>query len=177
MQVKAGLLMMCLHHCLLIGDGNLILARSCMEVALTMYLGACAGDGSELTRDGQESIRVAGKLIENLEAQTQHNRKLVAAAAAAALDRDQLDELAAAASLRAFPGPPASATTDATAALQQQQGGTPALNGGALGAAGVSANLDDIDYECETDVEAYLTSTDDESVSSLISEEDVRGFC
>lgn len=140
-----------------------------------MYLVTCTGEGSELTRDGQESIRVAGKLIENLEAQTQHNRKLVAAAAAAALDRDQLDELAAAASLGDFPGPPASAATAATAASQQQQlGVTPAVNGGAPGPAGV---LDDIDYECETDVEAYLTSTDDESVSSLISEEDVRGFC
>ena len=33
-----------------------------------MYLVTCTGEGSELTRDGQESIRVAGKLIENLEA-------------------------------------------------------------------------------------------------------------
>ncbi|CAL8470410.1 g9952 [Coccomyxa elongata] len=151
---------------------NSFLARTLEDVRDTLAAIEKGGDGSELTRDGQESIRVAGKLIENLEAQTQHNRKLVAAAAAAALDRDQLDELAAAASLRAFPGPPASAATAATAASQQQQGGTPALNGGAPGVAGVSANLDDIDYECETDVEAYLTSTDDESVSSLISEED-----
>lgn len=137
-------------------------------------LSVCTGDGSELTRDSQESIRVAGKLIENLEAQTQHNRKLVAAAAAAALDRNQLDELAAAAQLRAAPAPPAGAT----AAPPQPRRGAPTAesraNGGDPTTGGASANLDDIDYECETDAEAYLTSTDDESVASLLSEDDVR---
>ncbi len=62
---------------------------------MTRLLGVRAGDGGELTMDSQESIRVAGKLIENLEAQTQHNRNLVAAAAVAA-HRDNLNQLAGA---------------------------------------------------------------------------------
>ncbi|KAK9916146.1 hypothetical protein WJX75_009305 [Coccomyxa subellipsoidea] len=151
---------------------NSFLARTLEDVRDTLAAIEKGGDGSELTRDSQESIRVAGKLIENLEAQTQHNRKLVAAAAAAAIDRDQLDELAAAAQLRAAPAPPAGAT----AAPPQPRRGAPTAearaNGGDPTTGGASANLDDIDYECETDAEAYLTSTDDESVASLLSEDD-----